>query len=59
MNNNISAARKTSSLVRLWLTTGMPGTPLICVWVQTETNKLQPNPADAASDETGGMGRCA
>lgn len=53
MNNNFRV-RKTSSLVRRWIPTGMPGTPLTCVWVPTGTNEQRPNSANP-NDETGGL----
>ena len=40
MNNIILAARKPSPLVRIWRSSGTPGTPLICSWVQAEAEKV-------------------
>jgi hypothetical protein len=56
VNNTIFAARKANPLVRTWRSTGEPGTPLVCNWVQAETVKLRSN---SAIEETGGLRRCA
>jgi hypothetical protein len=54
MNNKILAAPQPNSLVRVWRSTGDPGTPLVCIWVQAECTRLRPILADSSSDETGG-----
>jgi hypothetical protein len=59
MNNIIFAARKPSPLVRVWHSTGVPGTPLVCRWMQDETAKFGSSLSDSPIDETGGLRRCA
>lgn len=60
MNNRIlAAARRPGPLVRVWRSTGDPGMPLEGIWVQAETTKLRPSPADPSSDEIGGLRLCA
>ena len=59
MNNKIFAARKPTSLVRVWHSTGDPRMPLACIWGSTDTTVLRPNPADSSSDESGGFPLCA
>lgn len=56
MNNTIFAARKPRQLVRMWHSTGDPGTPLVCTWLLPETAKLLSN---STTDETGGLLLCA
>ena len=58
MNNIILAARKPVALARVWHTTGEAAMPLVCSWVQTDTAKQPPAPANS-SDETGGLRLCA
>jgi hypothetical protein len=58
-NNTILAARRPSPLVRVWRSTGDPGMPLVGIWVQADTAKLRPSPADQLGDEIGGLGLCA
>ena len=57
MNNTILAARKPSPLVRVWRSTGTPGTPLICCWVQDEAEKVHLNLAKSPSGR-GGLFLC-
>ena len=59
MNNRIFAARRPSPLVRVWRSTGDPGMPLEGIWVQAETTKLRPSPADPSSGEIEGLCLCA
>ena len=56
MNNTIFAARKPSPLVRMWRSTGEPGTPLVSNWVQVEAGQLR---SDSVTDEIGGLLLCA
>jgi hypothetical protein len=58
-NNKIRAVRRLSPLVRVWRSTGDPGMPLVGIWVQADTAKLRPSPADPSSDEVGGLRLCA
>jgi hypothetical protein len=58
-NNKILAVRRPSPLVCVWRSTGDPGMPLVGIWVQADTAKLRPSPADPSSDEIGGLRRCA
>jgi hypothetical protein len=58
-NNNIVAVHRTSLLIRLWRSTGGPGTPLVCRWVETETPMLHPAAVTFSSSETGGLRLCA
>jgi hypothetical protein len=59
MNNKILAARRTSSLVRVWRSTGDPGTPLVCTWVRADSEKQRANSPDPTCDKTGGLPLCA
>ncbi len=59
MNKKILAAPRPSPLVRVWRSTGEPGMPLVCIWMQADTAKLCPISADSSSDETGGLRLCA
>ena len=59
MSNTIFAARKPSPLVRVWRSTGVPGTPLVCRWMQDEPAKFNCSVSDSPLDETGGRRRCA
>jgi len=56
MNNTIFAARKPSPLVRMWRSSGEPGSPLVCIWVMAEAGKQL---SDSVTDETGGLLLCA
>lgn len=56
MNNTIFVARKSGQLVRVWHSTGDPGTPLVCTRLLTETVNLRSN---STNDEAGGLLLCA
>ena len=58
-NNKMLAVCWPSPLVRVWRSTGDPGVPLVGIWVQADTAKLRPSPADPSSDEVGGLCLCA
>jgi hypothetical protein len=58
-NNRILAARRPSPLLRVWRSTGDPGTPLVGIWVPADTANLSVSPADRLSDEIGGLRLCA
>ncbi len=57
MMNKLFLTQKTGRLIRKWVPTGDPKTPLACVWVVSKA------PTDAATasstDETGRMHLCA
>jgi hypothetical protein len=59
MNNKNLAVCRTSTLVRVWRSTGDPRMPLVGIWVQAETVKLLPAPVEPSSDEIGGLRLCA
>ena len=59
IQNKILAVRGPSLLVRVWRSTGDPGMPLVGIWVQADTAKLRPSPADRSSDEIGRLRLCA
>jgi hypothetical protein len=56
MKNSIFAARTPSPLVRIWRSTGDPGSPIVCRWLQDESVKLR---SGSVTDETGGSRPCA
>jgi hypothetical protein len=54
--NNIIFAPTPSRLIRTWRSTGEPGTPLVCKWVQVEPTTLR---SGSTTDVIGGLLRCA
>lgn len=59
MTKKILAIRKPPPLVRVWHSTNDPRTPLACVWMQTDTEKLRSTSTDSSSDEIEGLRLCA
>jgi hypothetical protein len=59
MNDNIFAATKKNSLVRVWRSTGQPGTPLVCTWVHDESAQVLPSSEQSSTHARGGLRLCA
>jgi len=57
MINKLHLVQKTVLLTCIWVPTGNPRMPLVCVW--TESKASQANPDAFATDETGRMHLCA
>jgi hypothetical protein len=59
MNNKHMTAPTRNSLVRVWQSTGKPGTPLVCAWIPAGTAQTRPGATAFPSPEDGGLGLCA
>jgi hypothetical protein len=59
MNNEFFAAPMMNSLVCVWRSTGKPGTPLVCAWIQAGTAQIHAVVVESPSPENGGLRLCA
>jgi hypothetical protein len=59
VNNTMLAVRKPTPLVRVWYSTGSPGTPLVCRWVRVDAATVGVNTVEQKSDQPGGLLLCA
>ncbi len=55
MTKTIFDIRTTNPLIRLWHSTGEPGTPLLCNWVKAKVTTLR---LEQSIEETGGSLGC-
>ena len=57
MINKLHLVQKTVLLTCIWVPTGNPRMPLVCVWTESKTAQATPN--TSSTDETGRMHLCA